>query len=105
MVTEAQRWQIIGLLKDKTKSQQEIADLVGVSRKCVFTINCNYERLRWPNNYQGLVLGVALFIQVEPISFDVVKNMIESIPKRVAERIKAKSDHLNPHGFPETGYA
>ncbi|RMZ97919.1 hypothetical protein BpHYR1_024556 [Brachionus plicatilis] len=24
---EAQRWQIISLLKDKTKSQQEIADL------------------------------------------------------------------------------
>ncbi|RNA27093.1 hypothetical protein BpHYR1_032354 [Brachionus plicatilis] len=44
MVTGTQRWQIIGLLKDKTKSHQEIADLGGVSRKCVFTAKCNYEK-------------------------------------------------------------
>ncbi|RNA36711.1 hypothetical protein BpHYR1_011362 [Brachionus plicatilis] len=43
-VSEAQRWQIIGLLKDKTKSQQNIADLVGVSRKCVITTKRNYEK-------------------------------------------------------------
>ncbi|CAF1042998.1 unnamed protein product [Brachionus calyciflorus] len=43
-VSEAQRWQIIGLLKGNTKSQQEKADLVGVSRKCVFTTKCNYEK-------------------------------------------------------------
>ena len=42
-VTEAQRWQIIGLLKDKTKSQKEIAQLVGVSEKCVFTTKRNYD--------------------------------------------------------------
>ncbi|CAF0717923.1 unnamed protein product [Brachionus calyciflorus] len=43
-VSEAQSWQIIGLMKEKTKSQQEIADLVGVSRKCVFPTKCNYEK-------------------------------------------------------------
>ncbi|RNA06125.1 transposable element Tcb1 transposase [Brachionus plicatilis] len=43
-VTERQSWQIIGLLKYKKKSQQEIADLVGVSRKCVFTTKYNYEK-------------------------------------------------------------
>ncbi|RNA33330.1 hypothetical protein BpHYR1_028251 [Brachionus plicatilis] len=40
-----QRWQIIGLLKDKTKSNQEIADLVGVSRKCVITTKRNYKKI------------------------------------------------------------
>ncbi|RNA08376.1 Paired box and Transposase domain containing [Brachionus plicatilis] len=43
-VSESQTWQIICLLKDKTKSQQEIADLVGVSRKCVITTKRNYEK-------------------------------------------------------------
>ncbi|CAF1033785.1 unnamed protein product [Brachionus calyciflorus] len=56
-VSEAQRWQIIRLLKEKTKSQQEIADLVGVSKKCVFITKCNYEKTKrslGPKNYQGL---------------------------------------------------
>ncbi|RNA32819.1 Transposase domain containing [Brachionus plicatilis] len=43
-VSEAQRWQIISLLKDKTKTQQEIADLVEVSSKCVITTKRNYEK-------------------------------------------------------------
>ncbi|MDQ5930221.1 MAG: hypothetical protein QG594_2008 [Bacteroidota bacterium] len=37
------RHQIIGLLKDKNKSQAEIARLVGVSRKCVQTTQKNFE--------------------------------------------------------------
>ncbi|RNA32440.1 prenylcysteine oxidase-like [Brachionus plicatilis] len=43
-ISEAQRLQIFGLLKDKIKSQQEIADLVGASRKCVITTKRNYEK-------------------------------------------------------------
>ncbi|RNA38365.1 hypothetical protein BpHYR1_035455 [Brachionus plicatilis] len=43
-VSVTQRWQLIGLLKDKTKFQQEIADLVAVSRKCVITTKPNYEK-------------------------------------------------------------
>ncbi|RNA43729.1 hypothetical protein BpHYR1_016995, partial [Brachionus plicatilis] len=43
-LSEAQRWKIIGLLKDKTKSQQEMADLGRVSRKCMITTKRNYEK-------------------------------------------------------------
>ncbi|CAF0959910.1 unnamed protein product [Brachionus calyciflorus] len=42
-VTEAQGLQKIWLLKDKTKSHKEIADLLGVISKCVFQAKCNYE--------------------------------------------------------------
>ena len=38
-----QKWQIIGLLKDKTKTQRDIAKLVGVSQKCVHTTKKNFE--------------------------------------------------------------
>ncbi|RNA42315.1 hypothetical protein BpHYR1_033548 [Brachionus plicatilis] len=40
-VTNEVRCQIIGLLKDKTKSNREIAKLVGVSEKCVRTTRKN----------------------------------------------------------------
>ena len=40
-VTNEVRFQIIGLLKDKTKSNREIAKLVGVSEKCVRTTRKN----------------------------------------------------------------
>ena len=32
------KWQIVGLLKGVGKTQQEIAELVGVSQKCVSSI-------------------------------------------------------------------
>ena len=41
-VTNDQKWQIIGLLKDKTKTQRDIAKLVGVSQKCVHTTKKNF---------------------------------------------------------------
>ncbi|RNA20721.1 hypothetical protein BpHYR1_017426 [Brachionus plicatilis] len=40
-VTNEVRCQIIGLLKEKTKSNREIAKLVGVSEKCVRTTRKN----------------------------------------------------------------
>ncbi|CAF1018148.1 unnamed protein product [Brachionus calyciflorus] len=43
LVTESQRWQKIGLMKDKTKSHKEIADLEVVLRKLVFPTKFNYE--------------------------------------------------------------
>ena len=38
------RWQIVGLLKDKTKSQREIARMCNVSLKCVKTTLKNHEQ-------------------------------------------------------------
>ena len=34
-VSESQRWEIIGLSRDKSKTKVEISKLVGVSEKCV----------------------------------------------------------------------
>lgn len=41
-VSNEVKWQIIGLLKDKTKTNVEIADLCEVSEKCVRTTKKNY---------------------------------------------------------------
>ena len=35
-VTEDTRREIIGMLKDKTKTNEEIAKLLGISEKCVW---------------------------------------------------------------------
>ncbi|CAF1041977.1 unnamed protein product [Brachionus calyciflorus] len=42
-VTDNVKWQIVGLLKDGCKTQQEIAELVGVSQKCVSSIKKKHE--------------------------------------------------------------
>ena len=42
-VSDKVRWQIVGLLKDKTKSQQEIARMCNVSLKCVQTTLKNHK--------------------------------------------------------------
>ena len=36
------KWQIISLLKDKTKTQRDIAKILGVSQKCVHTTKKNF---------------------------------------------------------------
>ncbi|RNA36668.1 hypothetical protein BpHYR1_010655 [Brachionus plicatilis] len=48
-VTNEVRCQIIGLLEDKTKSNREIAKLVGESEKCVRTTRKNNDIYRTPN--------------------------------------------------------
>ena len=42
-VTDNVKWQIVGLLKGGGKTQQEIAELVGVSQKCVSSIKKKHE--------------------------------------------------------------
>ena len=42
-VSDKVQWQIVGLLKDKTKSQREIARMCNVSLKCVQTMLKNHE--------------------------------------------------------------
>ena len=44
-VSQEVKWQIVNLSKDKTKSQQEIARLCGVSLCCVQTTLKNYKLL------------------------------------------------------------
>ncbi len=47
-ISEARRYQIVGLSLDKTKSNYEIARLVGVSEKCVRTTLKNNKELGSP---------------------------------------------------------
>ena len=42
-VSDKVQWQIVGLLKDKAKSQREIARMCNVSLKCVQTMLKNHE--------------------------------------------------------------
>ena len=41
-ITQGERWQIIALIKEGTKSNREIARLIGVSEKCVRTTKQNF---------------------------------------------------------------
>lgn len=43
-ITEAVRWQIVGLSTDKSKSKRQIAQLIGVSEKCVRTTLTNFHK-------------------------------------------------------------
>ncbi|RNA28394.1 hypothetical protein BpHYR1_007722 [Brachionus plicatilis] len=49
-VSDQQRWQILGLLKDRTKTEREIAELVGVSQKCVNATKRNFQATYRVNN-------------------------------------------------------
>ncbi|CAF0884169.1 unnamed protein product [Brachionus calyciflorus] len=42
-VSDNVKWQIVGLFKGGGKTQQEIAELVGVSQKCVSSITKKHE--------------------------------------------------------------
>lgn len=50
-VTDQQRWSIIGLLKDGSKTEREIAEIVGVSQKCVNTTKRNYQATSRVHNF------------------------------------------------------
>ena len=41
-ISEVTKWQIVGLSKDNSKSLRKIAELVGVSEKCVRTTIKNF---------------------------------------------------------------
>ena len=41
-ITQGERWQIIAHIKEGTKSNREIARLIGVSEKCVRTMKQNF---------------------------------------------------------------
>ena len=41
-ITQGERWQIIAHIKEGTKSNREIAMLIGVSEKCVRTTKQNF---------------------------------------------------------------
>ena len=42
-ISEVTKWQIVGLGKDKSKNLRKIAELVGVSEKCVSTTLKNFD--------------------------------------------------------------
>ncbi|RNA38903.1 Transposable element Tcb1 transposase [Brachionus plicatilis] len=48
-ITDQQIWQIVGLLKDQT--EREIAELVGVSQKCVNTTKRNFQATSRVHNF------------------------------------------------------
>ncbi|RNA33215.1 RNA-directed DNA polymerase from mobile element jockey-like [Brachionus plicatilis] len=50
-VSDQQGWQILGLLKDRTKTEREIAVLVGVSQKCVNTTRRNFQATSRVRNF------------------------------------------------------
>ncbi|RNA14184.1 paired box and transposase domain containing, partial [Brachionus plicatilis] len=45
------KWQIVGLLKDQIKTEREIAELVGVSKKCVNTTKRNFQATSRVHNF------------------------------------------------------
>ncbi|RNA33180.1 hypothetical protein BpHYR1_008249 [Brachionus plicatilis] len=42
-ISDQQRWEILGILKNRTKTKGEITELVGVSQKCVNTTKRNFQ--------------------------------------------------------------
>ncbi|RNA19591.1 hypothetical protein BpHYR1_042757 [Brachionus plicatilis] len=50
---KSQRWQIIGFLKYQTKTEREIAELVGVLQKCENTTKRNFQATSRVNNFEN----------------------------------------------------